>query len=222
MKSLVIVAALATPAYAIGLCEDTPRHYSAPKLYSPIEHAFAVEVTQAWCEVERGNLERRGTIAYVDLVGPNGASTKLSTATGADAMRLEKAIGSFEPVSKIAVELARRGYLPIVSSRRCSVSPAWTGDAFSEGGWPMIEMGVDLRRGTARLAHEDLGGAAKERTRDAIVRGHWLAAEASVVVFSLVPTCAGPPPGYFGAGDAGVCYRIDTPDVRVIPAKDCF
>ena len=51
---------------------------------------------------------------------------------------------------------------------------------------------------------------------------HWLAADRSVVVFSLVPTCAGPPPGYFGAGDAGLCYRIDTPDVRVIPAKDCF
>ena len=140
VKSLVIVAALATRAYAIGLCEYTPRHYSA-RSCTRRSSTHSPSRSRRRGAGRARNLERRGTIAYVDLVGPNGASTKLSTATGADAARLKKQ-SSFN-LSKSSSR-SPRGYAPIVSSRRCSVSPAWIGDAFSEAAADARD-GIDLR-----------------------------------------------------------------------------
>jgi hypothetical protein len=55
-----------------------------------------------------------------------------------------------------------------------------------------------------------------------------LAKQASVAVFAIVPSCAGPPPGYFGPDDGGECYRVNTPvamlfDVKTLPSlAACF
>ena len=56
-------------AHATGLCENTPRHYDPPRLYSEIADAFAIFGSQAWCEDDGNGKEIRGKVPFVELLG---------------------------------------------------------------------------------------------------------------------------------------------------------
>jgi hypothetical protein len=42
------------------------------------------------------------------------------------------------------------------------------------------------------------------------VRAQWLPKRSAVAVWAIIPSCSGPPPGYFGPDDAGDCYEVDS------------
>ena len=70
-----------------------------------------------------------------------------------------------------------------------------------------------------QIKRVSLGPIAQRRKADVVSVAH--VDGAKLVVWTLVPTCAGPPPGYFGADDGGDCYPVDTPVIRVLDAKRC-
>lgn len=123
MRLAVCVLMLATrTAAATGVCENTPRHYDPPRLYSETEDAFAVFASQDWYdEVERGGTldEVRGKVHFVELRDTKGTVLAiLSSARGKDAQRVTDLVGAFDPVppAKLAGTLKTRGYLPLTST----------------------------------------------------------------------------------------------------------
>jgi hypothetical protein len=213
---IAVVLMLARAAGAIGMCEDVAIHYRAPTLFSESDNAFAVPATQDWCETTATD-EKRGTIELVELRGLDGKIVAvLSTAKGADAAHLTAAVGSFVAVPDVARALAQRGYAPLVASTQCKASLTWS-KAPDRDPWPPIAMGLAISGGS-KLA---LGIASVARKGDALVRTHLFPKRHAIAVWALLPTCAGPPPGYFGSDDAGSCYPIDTPIVKLVTGATC-
>jgi hypothetical protein len=230
MRLVVLVVILfARSAAATGVCENLPRHYDPPRLYSEAEDAFAVFASQDWCdEVERGGAldEVRGKVHFVELRDTRGTVLGiLSSARGKDAQRVTDLIGVFEPVSpaKLPGVLKARGYLPLTSSgpkpRRCSVRTAWrAAPKETVNGFPAATLSVEVLAGGKRVTRVELGLAARDRKPAAIVRAQWLPKRSAVAVWAIVPSCSGPPPGYFGADDPGSCYEVDSVALTVIEA----
>jgi hypothetical protein len=212
----VVVLACSREAGAIGMCEDVAIHYRAPTLYSESDNAFAVPATQDWCDAGTVD-DKRGTIELVELRGIDGKVVAiLSTVTGADAAHLTAAVGGFVAVPDLAHALEQRGYVPLVASSRCTVAITWS-RAPAPDPWPPIAMGLAIA-GSSKLA---LGIAAAARKGDALVRAHVLPKRHAIAIWALLPTCAGPPPGYFGSDDAGMCYPVDTPIVKLVTGATC-
>ncbi|NVB77328.1 MAG: hypothetical protein HOV81_02940 [Kofleriaceae bacterium] len=213
MKALLLLLVLAKAAHATGICENTERRYHAPTAYSESEHAFAVPGVQPWCEeVEDGGTldEKRGEVAFVELRKNDG--TVIATLTDST-----DAHASFDHVDDLSAELARRGYKP-VSAGRCTITSSF-GRAPAVDGWPAQKLAIVQKARGKQIKRVSLGAIAKERKADAISVAHIDGAK--LVVWTLVPTCGGPPPGYFGANDGGACYPIDTPVISVLDAKRC-
>ena len=230
MRLAVCVLMLAArTAAATGVCENTPRHYDPPRLYSETEDAFAVFASQDWCDevVSGGTIDEvRGKVHFVELRDIRGTVLAiLSSARGKDAQRVTDLIGAFDPVSpaKLAGTLKARGYLPLMSTgpkpRRCSVRTAWRpAPKETVNGFPAATLSLEVLAGGKRLTRVELGLAARDRKPAAVVRAQWLPKRSGVAVWAIVPSCAGPPPGYFGADDAGDCYQVDNVALMVIDA----
>jgi hypothetical protein len=225
---LILLIALGSSARASGLCEGLQRRYAAPTLYSAKEHAFAVKVTQDWCEVTEHMEELGGTIELVELIGATGFHDVLASVRGKDEARLaDRGITfTFVAAAKLDGELKRRGYRPIVGAIKsakhetCSVAIAW-GKTDVVDDWPSQQMTVVAKVGSTRMAHADLGFAVEDRKAEAIARASWVADEKSVDIFVMVPTCNGPPPGYMG-DPVGSCYRVDSVHVERLATPACF
>ena len=222
--ALLVIMLAASHAWAIGFCENTPRHYGPPKLVHEADQVFALPATQAWCD-ETGGVETRGVVSFVELRDANGdVKGVLSTAKGAAAKRLEKLVGSFEAVKSIDATLRARQFQAIASrNASCVVKSSWTKTTELVNGFPASTLGVDVLTGKQRLASMELGLAATQRRAAVSITAHF--AKANVVVFARVPICNGPPPGRFGPDDAGECYTDDEPVIKVFDAAQiaaCF
>jgi hypothetical protein len=218
LATVVIVMGLAPrTAEAIGRCENTPRAYEPPTLFSEQEQAFAVPATQAWCEERDEMNEDRGEIAFVELRDVDGDVVGiLSSARGKDARRLEDLVGGFEPVAagKLDGVLKARGFAPLAATTsgktRCEVrtdtSPA---PKETVNGFPAARVFVDVHGGGKRLARIDAGLAAQQRQYELVALGHAMVKRPVIAVWVRRPSCSGPPPGYFGPDDGGSCYSVD-------------
>jgi hypothetical protein len=222
----IVVAALgARTAEATGLCENTPLQYEPPRLFSEQEQAFAVPATRAWCEVQ-GQREVRGKIAFVELRNIDGRVTGIiSSARGPDAGRLEQLIGAFEAVAadKLDAALKARGYAPLAAATRgktrCEVRATSIRTKEWGGGFPVEQAQVDVISGAARLARIEAELIATQRRGDLAARAHALAKRPAIAVWLRLPGCTGPPPGYFGPKDPGICYPDDKIEILILDAK---
>lgn len=213
-------------AHAIGLCENTPRHYDPPRLYSEAAQAFAIAGTQEWCEEQQdAGGEVRGKVAFVELRDLTGKVIGLlSSARGPDASRMTDLVGAFEEVTaaRLAATLKQRGYLPLQATSprsRCTVRTTWSAaPKESVNGYPAAKLSLDVLAGAKRIARIDLGLGARDRKGAAAARGQFLPKRSSLAVWASVPTCEGPPPGYFGPDDRGVCYPVDGTRLMVLDA----
>lgn len=227
LATVVIVLGLAPrTAEAIGRCENTPRTYEPPRLFSEQEQAFAVSATQAWCEERDEMNEDRGEIAFVELRDLNGDVVGiLSSARGKDAQRLERLVRAFEPVAagKLDGVLEARGFAPLAATSRgktrCEVLTA-TSPAPKEtvNGFPAARVFVDVHGGGKRLARVDAGLAAQQREYELVALGHAMAKRPVIAVWMRRPSCSGPPPGYFGPDDGGSCYPDDEIQILLFDA----
>ncbi len=222
MVMLVVVVGFGRAASATGLCENTPVRYDPPELFDEATQSFAVSASQAWCDVNDETLtETYGAVSFVELRDTHDKVLAiLSTAQGADATHLRTARGDFEPIAvgKLHATLVARGYKPIVSKTKgCKLSTAWT-DADSRDGWRGAALQLDVQRGKTRLSRVQLGEGSAARRGDQWFRAHVLAKQSTIAVFAIVPSCGGPPPGYFGTADGGSCYHDDTPIVVTLDA----
>jgi hypothetical protein len=219
-----IVLFCAAQAHAIGLCEDVETRFDAPELFDEATRSFAIPASQGWCDElqDGGSLgEKRGTVPFVQLRGAHGVLGVLSTASGADADRLKAAAGTFEAVAfgKLHATLLKRGFAPLAGALKgCKITTAWT-DVAAAGGWRSATLQLEVVRAGKPVLRKPLGQGSIARKGDQVVRAHVLADRSGIAVFAIVPSCEGPPPGYFGPDDGGQCYRVDTPVVLMIDAK---
>lgn len=223
---LVLACALAAAgtAHATGVCENTETHYDPPELFDESTRSFAIPGSQPWCDEQQdgGSLdEQRGTVSFVELRDvADKVLGRLSTASGADARHLKASAGDFDAIAfgKLHATLLARGYQPLVAPAKCRLATEWT-DVESAGGWRGATLQLDVTSGGKPIAHTVLGKGSIARRGDQLVRAHVLAKQSAIAVFAIVPSCAGPPPGYFGPSDGGDCYRVDTPVVLLLDAK---
>jgi len=238
MKLLVLAAmlVLGRVAHATGPCENTGPRYDPPELFDAKTQSFAIPASQPWCDVTvdgevlpPGELrtgavidEIRGAVSFVELRDVNNhVIAILSVARGADAEHLEQAVGVFEavPSGKLHATLLARGYAPLVTrAKDCKLSTAWT-DVEAGRGWRGATLQLDVQRSGKRLLRSPLGKGSIERRGDQFIRAHVLAKQASLAVFAIIPSCAGPPPGYFGPDDDGDCYHVNMPVATLLDAK---
>jgi hypothetical protein len=205
-------------AEATGRCESTPRTYAPPRLFSEQALAFASFATQAWCEERGPGGEVRGVVAFVELRDLDGGVVGiLSSARGRDARRLEQAVGAFEAIAadRLAATLKARGYAPLVvaatrGKTRCEVRTASIrAPKETVNGFPAERVQVDVVGGTGRILRVDADLIAQQRRDKLVLRAHVLTGRAAIAVWLRLPSCAGPPPGYFGPDDLGDCYPDD-------------
>ena len=226
----LLLLMLPAAGYATGICEDTGTTYGAPTLFSEALEAFAVPATLAWCEErqDEGSIDEvRGTIAYTELRDVRGnVLGALSAVTGDDAKRLEEVVGVFEavPAAQLATALAAHGFAPIVArgptKNRCTIKGAWKATpGQQDNGFPAAELAVEVRAGKRRLLRREVGVVAEARRGDEVVVAHVRATQRKIALFTLRPTCSGPPPGYFGPDDGGSCYQIDDVQVTLLDAS---
>jgi hypothetical protein len=224
-----VLAALAVAghAHATGMCENVGVRYDPPELFDEATQSFAIPASQPWCDVDQDGDEQRGTVSFVELRDVHDKVIGiLSTATGADAAHLTAAVGVFDavPLGKLHATLLARGYAPLVTKAKCKLATAWT-DGANVGGWRGATLQLDVESAGKRVSRATLGAGSAARRGDQILRSHVLAKRSAIAVFAIVPSCAGPPPGYFGSDDAGDCYHDDTPVVMLLdgPAiAGCF
>jgi hypothetical protein len=219
--AVAIVLVFARAASATGPCEDTDTRYDPPELFDEATRSFAIPAAQPWCDVKVTNDavydEVRGAVSFVELRDVRGnVLERLSTAQGSDADHLT-ARGAFTsvPFGKLHATLVQRGYKPLVAATKCKLEAVWS-DLDPPGGWRGANLSLDVEHAGKRLARSLLGRGSVARRGDQIIRSHVLANAAGIAVFAIVPSCAGPPPGYFGSDDPGNCYNIDTPVVTLL------
>ncbi len=227
----MLVACLGGTAHATGVCENTEVRYDPPELFDDKTQSFAIPASQPWCdEVHDGGAidEVRGAVSFVELRDVNDKVIGiLSTAQGNDAKHLEQARGKFEAIAigKLHATLVARGYAPLRPSAKCKLATAWT-DVAPPGGWRAATLQLDIvQRGGKRVLRRRLGEGSIERRGDQLARAHVIAGHAAIAVIAIVPSCAGPPPGYFGPDDGGDCYRVNTPVALQLDAPElaaCF
>jgi hypothetical protein len=229
MKLLVFATAflLARAADATGVCENTTVRYDPPELFNETTLSFAIPASQPWCteSMDGGAItETRGSVAFVELRDVhNRVLGILSTAEGVAAEHLKAAgVGAFEavPAGKLHATLRQRGYAPLVSApKSCKLTTAWTDIASDRtGGWRSAVLQLDLSRGPTRLLRSRLGDGSIARRGDQLVRASTVSKQSIIAVFAVVPSCSGPPPGYFSPDDAGDCYHVNTPMVMALDA----
>ncbi|MDX2092296.1 MAG: hypothetical protein SFX73_30815 [Kofleriaceae bacterium] len=209
-------------ASATGICEDTGTTYGTPTQFAEATNTFAVPATLTWCEETQdgGTIdELRGTIAYTELRDVNDdVVAVLSEAQGQDLVRLQSKVSNVEevPTGKLGAELARRGYVALVakspSKAACRVRATWKKAPKGEkvDGFPAERMFFEVRAGKKSVQTKEIGLSAKERHAAGVVVAHFYTTKKAVALLTLLPTCAGPPPGYFGPDDGGSCYNVDT------------
>jgi hypothetical protein len=218
MRVLFVLLALASPAYATGFCENTPRHVGPPKFVHEADGVFALPFTQDWCD-EKDGVEKRGVVSGVELRDATGVKAVLATAGAVK--RLEAMGETVDTVKSIDAELKARGFRPLVKkTAACTVRTAWQNEKDPSNGWPAGKLGVDVVAGKQKVASVEIGIAARKRRGDVVIAAHF--AKPKVLVFARLPTCSGPPPGYFGPDDGGDCYTEDEPVIRVLDAAACF
>jgi hypothetical protein len=222
MRALLALVMSAGAAHAEGLCENTPLRFDPPTMFDAKTQSFAIPASQAWCDVTEDNQEKRGTVAFVQLRDVHDkVLANVSGATGADATHLQAAIGAFEKLSGLHAALVKRGYAPLDGKlAKCTVKTKWTGVTAGDRGWQDGTVVLELARGGKQLQQVTLGAGTAQRRGDQQVRTHAIGTQ--LAVFATVPSCDGPPPGYFSAGDAGDCYQKDQVSVRLIDATACF
>lgn len=226
MKLLVAAVVLSSAtAHATGLCEDMAPSYDPPELFDEKTQSFAIPGTQPWCdEVQDGGSfdEKRGSVKFVELRDIHDTVLGIvSTASGDDADKLRRAFPDFEavPFGKLRATLVKRGYVKLApKTKSCTFATAWT-DIAPPGGWRDATLQLDVKRAGKGISRTKLGVGSIQRRGDQKLRVHVIAKLATVAVFATVPSCAGPPPGYFGPDDGGSCYHVDTPSVLLLEAS---
>jgi hypothetical protein len=226
VKAIVLVIILARAAHATGVCENTEPRFDPPELFDETTQSFAVQGSQPWCdEVQDGGAidEARGAVSFVMLRDVHDKVLGiLSTAQGDDAKHLTAMVGKFEavPLGKLHATLLKRGYKPLAQrAKDCKLATAWT-DIAPPGGWRDATLQLDVKIGSKQLSRTRLGTGSIERRGDQFVRAHVLRQQLAIAVFAIVPSCAGPPPGYFGPDDGGMCYRVDRPLAFLLEARN--
>jgi hypothetical protein len=221
---------LPSVASATGICENTGTTYGKPTMFAEATETFAIPATLAWCdekEVGFGIEEERGTISYVEL---RDVSDKvvgvISSATGKNAKRLEEKVGTFTKVGagKLDAELKKRGFVRLnaksPAKQACRAQATFQKARKDKvNGFPAERMFLEVRAGTQRMLRNELGLSAAARHDKGVVIAHFYTTKKAVALFTLVPACGGPPPGYFGPDDAGDCYAIDDIKTSVIDAS---
>ena len=217
-------------AHATGVCEGTGTRYQAPTLFAESSELFAVPATASWCEERQneGSIEEvRGTVTYTELRDVRGrVVTSLSEATGKDRIELAKIVGSAEWLAPgmTATWLKDKGFAPIqatgpVARENCAVHATWKAAPKEQiNGFPAARLGVELRAGKKVVHRLQLGLAAETRKGSERVVAHFFKTKRMVALFTLLPTCEGPPPGYFGPDDPGSCYDVDVLGMWVVDA----
>jgi hypothetical protein len=114
MRVLLAVMLAASPAWAEGICENTPRQYGSPVLVRG--ETFAVPGTQAWC-VDGA----RGTRPFVEL---------------------RDASGEVEVVNLTAAALRKQGFVPLQRGK-CTVRRRWGADELAAG-WPARMLAIEI------------------------------------------------------------------------------
>lgn len=212
---------LPSVAAATGICENTGTTYGKPTLFAEATETFAVPATLAWCDEKDngGSIEEvRGTIAYVELRDVNNNAVGLiSSAKGKDAKRLEDSVGEFDKVvaGKLDAELKKRGYVAInaksPAKAACRAQATFKkAPKDTVNGFPAERMYIEVRAGKKSMLRKELGLSAQQRQESGVVLAHFYTTKKAVALFTLLPTCSGPPPGYFGPDDVGDCYEDDT------------
>jgi len=226
MRCIVLASlCIARFAHATGTCEDTGVRYDPPQLFDGKTQSFAIPAVQDWCEEDQHNGvidEVRGKVSFVELRDiHNKVLGVLSTATGGDAKRLNAAIGKFEavPTGKLHAILLARGYAPLIAKSKCKLATAWTDyDPTVERDWRGANVQLEIKSAGKQLARILLGKGSLARRGDQWVRAHVIADQGAIAVFAIVPSCGGPPPGYF-EGDGGSCYHQNAPVAMLLTAK---
>ena len=77
---------------------------------------------------------------------------------------------------------------------------------------------MDVHGGGKRLARIDAGLAAEQRQSELVALGHAVAKRPVIAVWLRLPSCSGPPPGYFGPEDGGDCYPDDEIQLLLLDA----
>jgi hypothetical protein len=214
VKVFLLLVMLAATAHATGPCENTERHYGKPIAFSETDQAFAVPGVQPWCDVvEDGDTydEKRGEIRFTEL--RDVKNNVLAVLTESKDKHSE-----LEHVASVKAELAKRGYKPLVAGK-CTVSAAFD-KAQDLDGWPARALTLVVKAGKTLVTRVPLTRVAKQRAGDVVNVRH--VTRKQLVVWTLVPTCAGPPPGYFGPDDGGECYPVDMPVVSVVDDERCL
>ncbi|MGN6105508.1 MAG: hypothetical protein ACTHU0_10420 [Kofleriaceae bacterium] len=219
--------ALATrTAGATGLCENVGTLYDPPRWFSETEETFVVPAHHRWCEeqdpVETGDPELRGSFDFFEVRNlKNEIVEVLASARGKTAQRLTELKGKFTsvPAGRLAATLEKRGYRSLAAGATspaggCTVRSTWTHQRGGRTGKIFLE----VRAGTQELVRKEIGEGATSRRGKAVVRAQLLAKRAAIAAWALVPTCDGPPPGYFGPDDPGECYPNDAPKMIVLDA----
>jgi hypothetical protein len=214
VKALLVLVVLAATAHATGVCENTERRYGKPVAFSEKDQAFAVPGVQPWCdEVDDGGVldEKRGETAFTELRDIKGHVLAVLTES-------TDTHGAFDHVASIKAELARRGY-KAVAPAHCTITRR-LGKAKPVDGWPALELQIEERVAGSVVKRASVGSIAEQRSKDVVSVAHVTGKQ--LVVWTLVPTCGGPPPGYFSPDDGGVCYPQDTPVITVLDGARCL
>lgn len=220
-------------AGATGLCENNPKRYSFLAI-SESQGAVALTVQHAWCEETQDAMgmlgERRGTVTYVelwDLATGDMLERLASPRNTGQGERIRNVAGEFTAVpksTKITAVLASRGFTTSPQrnkslNKRCitraSTSAAEASD--DSGGFPALAVSVQVLAGKQRLLEHRFTTVARLRKRDLSMVSVFLPARKALAVWARSPMCDGPPPGYFGDGDAGTCYKRDEPVFLLLP-----
>ncbi|MFT3691611.1 MAG: hypothetical protein QM831_00615 [Kofleriaceae bacterium] len=216
---VLLIVARAARAYATGECENNPVRFDPPELYNAKLQAFAIPVSAAWCDFQDDNMHEaaRGTVSFVELRDiRNKVIGRITAATGKDLEREKAMMSDIEVVAQLHKTLLARGYQPIKNVPACSFKAKWDGFG-DKSGWQTARVSLDVAKRKKLLTSVLVGEGSAARQGDAQIRA---ATDGTVIaVFVTVPTCAGPPPGYFGPEDGGDCYHVDEPLVRLLAAE---
>lgn len=226
--SLIAAGLLSSPATARaeGLCENTPTTY-ALKSVSERLGQLVIRGSLAWCvEVDAGGelSEKRGHDAFAQRVGLDGeiarwflADLKRETvARFVSAHQVEHP----EALKALAKQEKAGGFVPAAKlkaspSGACAATVKRTDQPEVDEEFRQTTLSVAVRQGERTLWTHQVGASAIDA--EPSVQVLFLPARRAVLVFSLLGSCGGPPPGMMD--EEGDCYPEHEVGVTVVTVE---
>jgi len=226
--SLTLLAP-APSAHAVGACENTPITYELVGM-SAATGQVLVKGEQEYCDVDDsgGSIEEdRGSVPFFQVrdLGGKGKTTwflrrnSVTTRARFSSGTLPRKTKSFKALRKLR---KKRSFTPAAKlakapSGACSVKVEGADEPEVDGEFPETVVTVSVHAKGKRIWSENLGAAAI--AAGPRVLSMWSKTRKSLVLWADLPSCSGPPPGYF-EGDAGDCYPEHEPYVVERPLAD--